>query len=50
MAEFMAGMQSPALDFILANSQPNWIPPDPFKRIGAAMRMRKELAGAGGEI
>lgn len=50
MAEFMAGMQSPALDFILANSQPNWIPPDPLKRIGAAMRMRKELAGAGGEI
>jgi len=50
MAEFMSGIPGPAIDFILANSRPGWMPPDPLKRAGATWRMRKELAGAGGEI
>lgn len=50
MAEYMNGMRSPELDFILANSNPGWIPGEPFKRIGAAYRLRQALAGAGGDI
>lgn len=50
MAEHMAGIGSPALDFIVANSQPGWMPPDPFRRIGAALQLRQALVGAGGEI
>lgn len=50
MAEFMAGMPSAAIDDIAAGSHPNWIPPEPIRGIGAAMRLRRELAGAGGEV
>lgn len=50
MAEYMQGLGSPSLDFILANSRPGWVPPEPVKRIGVALRLRRELAGAGGEI
>lgn len=50
MAEYMAGMGSPSLDFILAHSRPGWVPPDPIRRMGVAWRLRRELAGAGGEI
>ncbi|WP_454753085.1 NAD(P)/FAD-dependent oxidoreductase [Cupriavidus necator] len=50
MAEYMSGLHSAELGFILANSQPTWIPPDPLRKVGATLRLRRELAGAGGEI
>lgn len=50
MAEFMNGMRSPELDFILATSSPSWMPPDPVRRIGAAWRLRREQADAGREV
>ncbi|MBP0632390.1 MULTISPECIES: hypothetical protein [unclassified Cupriavidus] len=37
-------------NLILANSNPGWIPPEPFKRIASAYRLRQALAGAGGDI
>ncbi|MDF3886839.1 NAD(P)/FAD-dependent oxidoreductase [Cupriavidus basilensis] len=50
MAEYMNGMRSRELDFIMANSLPGWMPPEPFKRIGASLRLRREVAGAGGDV
>jgi glycine/D-amino acid oxidase-like deaminating enzyme len=50
MAESMCDVSSPSLDFIVANSRPRWVPPDPVRRMGVAWRLRRELAGAGGEI
>ncbi|MGT2457260.1 NAD(P)/FAD-dependent oxidoreductase [Cupriavidus basilensis] len=50
MAEYMSGMRSRELDFIMANSLPGWMPPEPFKRIGASLRLRREVAGAGGDV
>ncbi|RZT39112.1 NAD(P)/FAD-dependent oxidoreductase [Cupriavidus agavae] len=50
MAEYMAGQGGAEVDYILANSRPSWIPPEPVRGLGAALRLRRELAGAGGEI
>lgn len=50
MAEYIAGCQSKNLDFILKNAGPSWVPPDPFRTIGARARLGKEASHARGEV
>ncbi len=50
MADYMSGIDSDDLNFILANSNPSWVPPDPFRTIGARVRLRHESSNAGGDI
>ncbi len=50
MAEYMSGLGSKRLDFILDNASPSWVPPDPLKGLGAAVRLRHESGNAGGDI
>ncbi|MBH0066238.1 NAD(P)/FAD-dependent oxidoreductase [Psychrobacter sp. SZ93C1] len=49
MAEMIKGNKSEDLDFILNNSNPSWVPPDPFKTIGARVRLSIEQRTAKGE-
>lgn len=50
MAEYIAGRKSKNLDFILKNSGPSWVPPDPFRTIGARVRLGREAGHAKGEV
>lgn len=50
MADYIAGVKSDNLDFVLQNAKPSWIPPDPFRGIGAKMRLNKETICAKGEV
>lgn len=50
MAEYICGKQSPELDFILNHSVPSWIPPDPFRSVGAHIRLSFEEYMAKGEV
>lgn len=50
MAEYMSGVKSRNLDFILKNSDPSWVPPDPFRTIGARVRLGREASHARGEV
>ncbi len=50
MAEYINGISSENLDYILKTSKPNWIPPDPFRSMGVRTRLTVELAMAKGEV
>jgi glycine/D-amino acid oxidase-like deaminating enzyme len=50
MAEHICGIDSDALSFIVDNSNPSWVPPDPLKAIGAGLRLKHEASNAGGDI
>lgn len=50
MAEYVSGKNSETLKFILENSQPSWVPPDPIRTIGARIRLKYESSKAGGDI
>ena len=49
-ADYLSGGKSDNLDFVLQNAKPSWIPPDPFRGIGAKMRLNKETRCAKGEV
>jgi glycine/D-amino acid oxidase-like deaminating enzyme len=49
MAEMITGKKSDRLDFILNSSNPSWVPPDPFKSVGARVRLSVEQRLAKGE-
>lgn len=50
MADHMNGIKSDNLGFLLANSKPSWVPPDPFRKAGARLRLKYESGNAGGDI
>lgn len=50
MAEYMNGIDSEALAFIQANSQPSWVPPEPLRSLGAKWTLRREMGKAKGEV
>ena len=50
MAEWISGRSSETLDFIQQNSNPNWIPPEPFRRLGASFFAALEERSAGLDI
>lgn len=50
MADYISGVDTPELRFILNNSNPSWVPPDPLRTIGARMRLKYESRNAGGDI
>ncbi|MFG0268676.1 NAD(P)/FAD-dependent oxidoreductase [Pseudomonas sp. zjy_14] len=50
MADYISGIRSTNLDFILGSSNPSWVPPDPIRTLGARMRLRYESRNAGGDI
>ena len=50
MADYISNIKSTELDFILNNSSPTYVPPDPFRTIGARMRLKYESKSAGGDI
>lgn len=50
MADYINKKASTELDFILAHSQPSWVPPDPLRTIGARIRLKYESRNAGGDI
>jgi glycine/D-amino acid oxidase-like deaminating enzyme len=50
MADYISNVKSDELDFILKNSSPSYVPPDPFRTIGARMRLKYESRSAGGDI
>ena len=50
MADYIAGIDSEALAFILSSSQPSWVPPEPFRSLGARYKLKQEAATAGGDI
>ena len=49
-AEWACGMDSEELRFIQRDKKPNRIPPEPFKTVGAEVRLMYEALSAGGEI
>ncbi|WP_431225401.1 NAD(P)/FAD-dependent oxidoreductase [Serratia sp. L9] len=50
LAEHICGLTSDNLSFILENSHPSWVPPDPLKGLGARLRLRQESSNAGGYL
>ena len=50
MADYISNVASDELNFILKNSQPSYVPPDPFRTLGARMRLKYEAKNAGGDI
>lgn len=50
MADYISGIASPQLDFILNNNRPSWVPPDPIRTLGARIRLHYESKSAGGDI
>lgn len=50
MGDYMSKKSSPELSFILNNSQPTYVPPDPFRTIGARIRLKHEAKQAGGDV
>lgn len=49
-AEWASGQESDVLHFLKNDKKPSWIPPEPFKTIGAESRILWEVATAKGEI
>lgn len=49
-ADFIDGKNSPELSFILENSHPSWMPPEPFRNIGATVRLKWEQRQGGLDI
>lgn len=49
LAELICGKHSQPLSFILQNSAPQWVPPEPFKSIGIRARLTYEKYRAAGE-
>ncbi|BFM14471.1 FAD-binding oxidoreductase [Maricurvus nonylphenolicus] len=50
MADFIAGVESPELSFIQQHSQPSWVPPEPFRHIGASLAAGYEEYSAGKDV
>lgn len=50
MADYISGIDSENLGFILSHSNPTWIPPDPIRSVSARVRLRREAKSAGGEV
>lgn len=50
MADYISDVKSDMLDFILDNSNPSWVPPNPLKSIGVGIRLKHESRNAGGDI
>ncbi|MEC5406487.1 FAD-binding oxidoreductase [Paraburkholderia sp. MPAMCS5] len=50
MADYISGIKSKNLDFILKNSGPSWVPPDPLRTVGARFRLGREAGHAKGEV
>jgi glycine/D-amino acid oxidase-like deaminating enzyme len=50
MADYINEVKTPDLEFILNHSNPSWVPPDPFRTIGARLRLKNESKTAGGDI
>lgn len=48
--EFMEGRDSPELSFILKHSRPSFMPPEPFRSIGAYYHLRKDQRQGGLDI
>ncbi len=49
MAEYISGVKSENLSYILKNSNPSWMPPDPIRSLGVRVRLAFEEKMAGGE-
>ena len=49
-AEWANGMNSDVLKFLQTDKKPTWLPPDPFKTVGAECRFVWEYLSAKGEI
>ena len=50
MAEYVCGEKSSELDFIMSHSQPSWVPPEPFRGLGAGARLYMEQRQADMEV
>ena len=50
MAEYISGIESTELDFILKNSNPSWVPSDPIRTVAARIRLSFEERLAKGEV
>lgn len=50
LAERICGVQSPELEFIEQQSNPSLVPPEPFRRLGAAVIASREQKRAAGEV
>ena len=50
MAEMIYGNNSKELEFIQKTSHVSWVPPEPFRSIGARYKINKEQATAGNDI
>lgn len=49
-AEWVNGINSDVLEFLRNDKRPTWLPPEPFKTVGAECRFVWEHLGAKGEI
>jgi hypothetical protein len=50
MADYVSGIESDNLRFVLENSKPTWITPDPLRSIGAKVRIAWEALSAKGDV
>lgn len=50
MADYISGIDSEDLRFVLDNSSPPWIPPDPLRSVGAKVRIAWEATRAKGDV
>ncbi|MHA6887306.1 NAD(P)/FAD-dependent oxidoreductase [Ralstonia pseudosolanacearum] len=50
MADLISGIKSENLDFVLDHAHPSWVPPDPFRTVGARFRLSREAGGARGDV
>lgn len=47
LGELLAGRRSPMLDDLAAFERPNWLPPDPLRRIGVMIAIARQARQAG---
>lgn len=50
MADYISGIDSEDLRFVLQHSSPSWIPPEPLRSIGAKYRLTREVSTAKGDV
>ena len=50
MADYICGIESEDLNFVLRNSNPSWVPPDPLRFVGARARIAWAGVTAKGDV
>ncbi|MBF0530480.1 MAG: FAD-binding oxidoreductase [Deltaproteobacteria bacterium] len=50
LAEWANGIESDVLEYLKNDKKPSWLPPEPFKTVGAEIRLVYETLTAAGEI